>query len=313
MEKSTTDSYNNAQEKPDSSAMKELDLEQNELVGPVSTFIAGSRVLLVDAKGHEAFVKLKEGGQSHTHAGYILHDDLIGKPDGYLYSTNTGAQFVALIPGLDDMVLKMPRGAQVIYPKDIGAILVHADIFPGAKVLEAGVGSGAMSMALVRAGAHVTGYEVREDFAEIALKNVAMLARRGREGSYKVVLRDIYSGIGETGYDRAILDLPEPWQVVPHLPAALVSGARVCAYQTSINQVAEFKHSLDIAGFSQVRTVELLERGWYIQGRAVRPDHRMVAHTGFLTSARYIPSLVAISRKAKAGDVGPGSAPVTPD
>ncbi|NNN18599.1 MAG: tRNA (adenine-N1)-methyltransferase [Acidimicrobiaceae bacterium] len=268
-----------------------LEMEPNELSGPAGTFLAGCRALMIDEKGREAFVKLREGGQSHTHAGFILHDEILGKPDGYLYTTNTGAHFVALIPGLDDMVLKMPRGAQVIYPKDIGAILIQADIFPGAKVLEAGVGSGAMSMALVRAGAHVTGYEIRDDFAERAIKNVSMLARRGSQGRYRILMKDIYQGISEVGYDRVILDLPEPWLVVPHLGPAIVEGGRICAYQTSINQVTEFKHTLSRAGFSFIKTVEVLERGWYIEGRAVRPDHRMVAHTGFLTTARYIPAL----------------------
>lgn len=274
-------------------------LEPSESAEPIGIFAPGCRALLIDSKGREAFIKLREGGQSHTHAGYVLHDDLLGKPDGSLYTTNTGAHFIALIPGLDDTILKMPRGAQVIYPKDVAAILIHADIFPGANVLEAGVGSGAMSMALVRAGASVTGYEVREDFAEIALKNVALLPRKGIVGTYRVLIKDIYSGIDETGFDRVILDLPEPWRVVPHLSGALVDGARVCAYQTSINQVAQFKHSLDFAGFTYVRTLEVLERGWYIEGRAVRPDHRMVAHTGFLTSARYIPALSGIRGKAK--------------
>lgn len=269
----------------------EFRLEPSDLAGPISHFAAGGRVLLIDEKGRDAFIKLRRGGQSHTHAGYILHDEIIGKADGHVYTTNTGARFVALIPGLDDTVLKMPRGAQVIYPKDLGAILIQADIFPGAKVLEAGVGSGAMSMALVRAGAHVTGYEVREDFADRAIKNVGMLARRGFHGSYRVKIKDIYSGISETGYDRVILDLPEPWQVSPYLPECLVPGGRVCAYQTSVNQVVEFKQSLVKAGLGNIRTVEVMERGWYIEGRAVRPDHRMVAHTGFLTSARFIPRI----------------------
>ena len=267
-------------------------LEPNEFQSPITTFVPGGRALLIDEKGREAFVKLKVGGQSHTHAGYILHDEIIGKEDGYKYKTNTGAHFVALIPGLDDMVLKMPRGAQVIYPPDLGPILVEADIYPGAKVLESGVGSGALSMTLVRAGADVTGYEIREDFAQRALENVSMLARRGTAGSYKILIRDIYQGILEDGYDRVVLDLPEPWLVVEHIVNAVNPGARVCAYQTSINQVAEFKYALSRNGFSFIRTIEVLQRGWYIEGRAVRPDHRMVAHTGFLTSARYIPSLM---------------------
>lgn len=268
-----------------------VELQDSEVGGPISHFVAGGHALLVDKKGRDSLIKLREGGQSHTHAGFIMHDGIIGMPDGFVYTTNTGAHFIALIPGLDETVLHMPRGAQVIYPKDLGAILIEADIFPGAKVLESGVGSGAMSMTLVRAGACVTGYEIREDFAERAVKNVGMLARRGNTGSYKVVIKDIYEGISETAYDRVILDLPEPWLVVPHLADALVEGGRVCAYQTSVNQVADFKHALVKWGFSFIKTIEVLQRGWYIQGRAIRPDHRMVAHTGFLTSARFIPGM----------------------
>lgn len=275
-------------------------LEPNRLEQAIHTFQAGGRVLLIDEKGREAFIKLKEGGQSHTHAGYILHDEIIGKSDGFRYTTNTGASFVVMVPGLDDMVLKMPRGAQVIYPKDLGTILIEADIFPGAKVLESGVGSGALSMTLVRAGAQVTGYEIREDFAARAIENVSMLARRGDIGSYSVHIRDIYQGISEADYDRILLDLPEPWLVVPHLAQSMVPGGRVLAYQTSINQVAQFKHALSKEGFSYIRTIEVLHRGWYIEGRAVRPDHRMVAHTGFLTSGRWLPSLVR-----KRAEVGP--------
>lgn len=269
-------------------ASNELFLVNTDETDSTGVFKAGSRALFVDEKGREAFIKLRDGGQSHTHAGFILHDEIIGQSDGIRYKTNTGAHFIALIPGLDDTVLKMPRGAQVIYPKDLGTILIEADIFPGAKVLESGVGSGALSMTLVRAGALVTGYEIREDFAERALKNVSMLPRRGVVGSYHIVIRDIYEGILETGYDRVLLDLPEPWLVVPHIKRSLVVGGRVCAYQTSVNQVVEYKYALDKAGFSNIRTIEVLQRGWYIQGRAVRPDHRMVAHTGFITTARYI-------------------------
>lgn len=287
-----------------SSNMDQLRLLPNLLERPIRKFEVGGRVLLIDEKGREAFIKLKDGGQSHTHAGYILHDDIIGKHDGFKYVTNTGSSFVALIPGLDDMVLKMPRGAQVIYPKDLGAILIEADIFPGAKVLESGVGSGALSMTLVRAGANVTGYEIREDFAARAIENVSMLARRGTSGSYKIHIKDIYQGISESEYDRVVLDLPEPWLVVPFLAGSVVEGGRVLAYQTSINQVAQFKHELSKAGFSFIRTIEVLHRGWYIEGRAVRPDHRMVAHTGFLTSARYIPGLARERKDSARGGVG---------
>jgi tRNA (adenine57-N1/adenine58-N1)-methyltransferase len=180
----------------------------------------------------------------------------------------------------------MPRGAQVIYPKDIGAILVQADIYPGARVLEAGVGSGALSMAMLRAGADIVGYELREDFAAKAKANVASFLGDEALARYRVELRDVYDGIDEEGLDRIVLDLPEPWNVVKHAERALRVGGIFFAYVPSTVQVAQLREALQHSAFAMAQTNEVLQRGWYVQGAAVRPDHRMVGHTGFLTTAR---------------------------
>ncbi|MDA8035032.1 MAG: tRNA (adenine-N1)-methyltransferase [Actinomycetota bacterium] len=252
---------------------------------------AGERVLLIDPKQRRYLIRLEPGGRFQTHAGILEHDDVIGAPEGCEALARRGDElaarrFLVLRPTLADLVLKMPRGAQVIYPKDLGAILLAADLFPGARVLEAGVGSGALSMAALRAGCVVTGYELREDFAATARSNVAALL--GDEARYEVQLRDVYEGIDPGGFDRILLDLPEPWRVVPHAEVALVPGGILCCYLPGINQTAELRAALDKASFGLAETSEVLRRTWYIEGRSVRPDHRMVAHTGFLTTARRI-------------------------
>jgi tRNA (adenine57-N1/adenine58-N1)-methyltransferase len=182
----------------------------------------------------------------------------------------------------------MPRGAQVIYPKDLGPILMLADIFPGARVLESGIGSGALSMAMLRAGADIVGYEVREDFAARAVKNVAGFLGEEVLTRYRVEIRDTYEGIVESGLDRVVLDLPEPWQVVKHAERALHPGGILLAYTPQITQAVQLRESLAGTAFGMAETVEVLHRGWHIDGLSVRPDHRMVAHTGFLTHARLL-------------------------
>ncbi len=249
---------------------------------------AGEQVVLVDSKGRHYLVTLAEGSQFHTHAGFFDHTELIGHEEGTTVRSTAGARYTVMRPTLADAVLRMPRGAQVIYPKDLGAILVLADIFPGARVLEAGVGSGGCSLALVRAGAHVVGYEVRPDFAERARANVATFLGDEAAGRYRVHERDVYEGIDERGLDRIVLDLPEPWQVVKHAEGALRGGGILIAYTPSITQVAQLRETLATSGFELAETIEVLHRRWHVEGQAVRPDHRMVAHTGFLTSARLL-------------------------
>jgi tRNA (adenine57-N1/adenine58-N1)-methyltransferase len=248
------------------------------------TLQPGDKVLLIDAKSRRYLVTLREGGQFHTHAGVTPHELIIGQPDGSTVRSPSGARYLALRPTLADFVLSMPRGAQVIYPKDLGPLLILADVFPGARILEAGVGSGALSMTLLRAGADVVGYELREDFAAKAQANVASFLGEGQP--YRVEIRDVYEGIDETGLDRILLDLPEPWRVVKHALTALRPGGIFVSYLPSIVQVSQLRDALDGASFVLPQTVEVLQRSWYVEGHAVRPDHRMVAHTGFLTAAR---------------------------
>ena len=251
-------------------------------------FAEGEKALLVDRKNRRYLITLVAGGEFHTHTGVVPHADLIGKAEGVVLRSTTGAWYQAVRPTLADFVLKMPRGAQVVYPKDLGPILLLADVFPGARVLEAGVGSGALSMTLLRAGAVVTGYELRDDFAAKATANVQSFLGQEALARYTVQQRDIYEGIDETELDRVVLDLPEPWRVVKHAEGALVAGGILVAYTPSILQVSQLREALDESGFAFVETQEVLVRTWHVEGLAVRPDHRMVAHTGFLTAARLV-------------------------
>jgi tRNA (adenine57-N1/adenine58-N1)-methyltransferase catalytic subunit len=248
-------------------------------------FAPGDLVLLIDGKKRRYLLTLTPGKEFHSHSGVIGHDAVIGAVEGTTFRSTHGLTYTAIRPTLADFVLKMPRGAQVIYPKDLGPILLHADIFPGARVLESGVGSGALSMTLLRAGAEVIGYELREDFAARAAKNVA--AFLGDPGDrYRVEHRDCYEGIDETDLDRVVLDLPEPWQVVKHAETALRPGGILLSYLPTILQVSTLRDTLATSVFGMAETVEILQRGWNVDGTSVRPDHRMVAHTGFLTVAR---------------------------
>ncbi len=253
-------------------------------------FAAGDRVLLIDAKQRRYLVTLAEGGEFHSHAGFVPHGELIGAHDGAVVTSTRNARYTAFRPTLSDFVLKMPRGAQVIYPKDLGPLLLLADVYPGARILESGVGSGALSMTLLRAGAEVTGYELRPDFAARARRNVESFLGEAAAARYAVHERDCYEGIDEVGLDRVVLDLPEPWRVVPAAEEALRPGGILVAYTPTIGQAASLRATLDGSGFAMAETLEVLHRTWHIEGQSVRPDHRMVAHTGFLTSARLLGS-----------------------
>lgn len=250
------------------------------------TLAAGDLVLLLDTKGRRYLVTLTEGKEFHSHSGFVAHADLIGANEGDEVMSTRGGRYTVLRPTLSEFVLKMPRGAQVIYPKDLGPILMLADIGVGTWVLESGIGSGALSMAMLRAGVNIVGYELREDFATRAQANVERFLGAEAMSRYRVELRDCYDGIDETDMDRVVLDLPEPWRVVPHAALALRPGGIIVGYSPSIMQVTQFRDALDASGFMLAETIEVLHRGWHIEGAAVRPDHRMVAHTGFLTTAR---------------------------
>jgi tRNA (adenine57-N1/adenine58-N1)-methyltransferase len=248
----------------------------------------GDKVLLLDNKQRRYLITLVEGAEFHTHAGLVPHAEFIGMPEGTTMKSTKGASYIALRPTLEDFVLEMPRGAQVIYPKDLAPICMLADIGPGVRVLESGVGSGALSMTMLRYGAEIVGYEIRDDFLNRARANVKSFLGEAALDRYHLHLRDCYEGIDERDIDRVVLDLPEPWQVVPHAMEALRPGGILVAYTPSITQAAQTREVMANRAWSGTRTLEVLHRGWHIEGQAVRPDHRMVAHTGFLTTGRFL-------------------------
>ncbi|MFM7044389.1 MAG: tRNA (adenine-N1)-methyltransferase [Ilumatobacteraceae bacterium] len=251
-------------------------------------FAVGDKVLLIDGKQRRYLITLAETAEFHSHAGFVPHADIIGAREGTVLKSTRGASYTALRPTLEDFVLEMPRGAQVIYPKDLAPICMLADIGPGMRVLESGVGSGALSMTMLRWGATIIGYEIRDDFLNRARANVRAFLGEDALDRYHLHLRDCYEGIGETDLDRVVLDLPEPWRVVPHAVGALRPGGLLVAYTPSIMQAAQTREAMANRSWIGTRTLEVLHRGWYVEGQAVRPDHRMVAHTGFLTVGRYL-------------------------
>lgn len=252
-------------------------------------FAAGERALLLDSKKRRYLVELSDDGEFHSHAGFVSHSDIIGQDEGVVVRTAKNAEYVALRPTLEDFVVAMPRGAQVIYPKDLGPICVLGDIGPGMRVFESGVGSGALSITMLRAGAEIVGYELREDFANRARKNVRSFLGESALDRYDVTITDSYDGIDSDDgpFDRVVLDLPEPWQVAPHAEGVLRPGGVLVAYTPSITQATRIREALK-GRWIDARTIEVLHRGWHIEGQAVRPDHRMVAHTGFLSLARFL-------------------------
>jgi tRNA (adenine57-N1/adenine58-N1)-methyltransferase len=260
----------------------------------MSTLENGQRIHLVDKKGRQYAVTLKAGETYQLSGHKIAHDELIGKLEGSLVTLSGGKTMLALRPTFGEYVLKMPRGAQVLYPKDLALIPMWADVYPGARVFEAGTGSGALTMALLRTvgprGLVVT-YEAREDFARTAMTNIERYM--GTVPNLVPLRRNAYEGIEllEDGipFDRLVLDLPEPWQVVPHAAHALRSGGVYVSFVPTVPQVQQTVEALERAAvFGMVETFETLLRTWSIQGRSVRPDHRMVAHSGFLTVARKV-------------------------
>lgn len=260
----------------------------------MSRFSNGERIHLVDQKRRQYALTLKAGETYQFSGQKIAHDALIGRPDGSIVTLSGGKKMVALRPTFGDYVLKMPRGAQVLYPKDLAIIPMWADVYPGARVFEAGTGSGALTMALLRAvgtrGTVVT-YEAREDFARTALTNIERYL--GMPPNLVPLRRNAYEGVEllEDGvpFDRVVLDLPEPWQVVPHAVRVLRSGGIYLSFVPTVPQVMQTVEALErMAVFGMIETFETLLRTWSVQGRSVRPDHRMVAHSGFITVARKV-------------------------
>ena len=255
--------------------------------GPRGPLPPASVSCLSTPRQRRYLLTLQPGATFHTHCGdrrpRRRHRSA---PKGRRWPASTGRRFLVVRPTLADVVLKMPRGAQVIYPKDLGAILMAADIGPGMRVLEAGVGSGALSMALLRAGADVVGYELRPDFAAGARANVAAWAGPRCPTGWRSATSTRAST--SVDLDRVVLDLPEPWRVLAHAEKALRPGGILLAYLPSINQVATLRAAMDAQRFGMAETSEVLRRTWHVEERSVRPDHRMVGHTGFLTTARLL-------------------------
>ncbi len=249
----------------------------------------GDQVQLTDPKGKLHTITLAAGGQFHTHRGILDHDQMIGAPEGIVIKTGAGTPYLVLRPLLSDYVLSMPRGAQVVYPKDAALIVGYADIFPGARVVEAGAGSGALTCSLLRAvgdDGSVSSYEIRADFAEVARRNVERFFGSDHP-AWTLTVGELSASLTERDADRVILDMLAPWDVLDSVSAALVSGGLVCCYVATTTQLSRTAEALRSHGtFTEPWSMESLVRTWHTEGLAVRPDHRMIGHTGFLLFAR---------------------------
>jgi len=250
-------------------------------------FRVGEKALFIDSKQRRYLVALHPEGEFHSHAGFVTHAAVLGQIPGMILESTKGSKYVVLRPTLEDFVVEMPRGAQVIYPKDLAPMCMIGDIYPGVRVFETGVGSGALSMTMLRWGATITGIELREDFLNRATSNVRSFLGEEALGRYNVILGDGYDMVPEGEFDRVMLDIPEPWKVIPTAEKVLARGGITVAYTPSITQAVQVREAMG-KGWVDRRTLEVLHRTWHIEGMAVRPDHRMVAHTAFLTVARYI-------------------------
>ncbi len=256
-------------------------------------FREGDQVQLTDPKGRHHTITLTAGKEFHTHRGALAHDELLGGPEGVVVRSSGGTAYLALRPLLADYVLSMPRGAAVVYPKDAGQIVAMADIFPGARVLEAGVGSGALTCSLLRAVGDegvVQSFERREDFATIARANVERFFG-GPHPAWRLNvgdLQELMSFDPAAGpFDRVILDMLAPWECADVVAAALLSGGVVCCYVATATQLSRTVETLRAHGsFTEPTAWESMVRTWHVEGLAVRPDHRMIGHTGFLVTSR---------------------------
>ncbi|MFI9503088.1 tRNA (adenine-N1)-methyltransferase [Nocardia sp. NPDC052566] len=251
-------------------------------------FAIGDRVQLTDAKGRLYTVVLEEGKEFHTHRGGIKHDSLIGTDEGSVVHSTNGTPYLALRPLLVDYVLSMPRGAAVIYPKDAAQIVHEGDVFPGARVLEAGAGSGALTCSLLRAvgpEGEVISYEIRDDHAEHAVRNVETFFGE-RPANWSLTVADVADYTGEP-VDRVVLDMLAPWDALPAVSKALVPGGVLLVYVATVTQLSKVVEALrEQECWTEPRSWESMVRGWHVVGLAVRPEHRMQGHTAFLVSAR---------------------------
>ena len=286
------------------------------IIKPRGPLRPGDQVQLTDEKGRRHRVVLAAGRQFHTHRGSIAHDDLIGQPEGCVVHSSAGTAYVAFRPLLADYTLSMSRGATVVYPKDAAQIVAMADIFPGARVLEAGAGSGALSCWLLRAAGEtglVVSYERRADFAVIARRNVEAYFGAGHPAWRLVEAALPAAGQDESlrDFDRVVLDMLSPWEHVADAARWLVPGGVICGYVATTTQLSRLVEVLRAhGGFDEPAAWESLVRGWHAEGLAVRPDHRMVGHTGFLVTARRLaPGVTAPPRRrrpAKGAQAGAG-------
>jgi tRNA (adenine57-N1/adenine58-N1)-methyltransferase len=275
---------------------------------PSGPFRLGERVQLTGPKGRLHTVTLREDGELHTHHGVLAHRDLIGIADGSVVVNSGGHEYLALRPLLRDFVMSMPRGAAIVYPKDAAQILAEADVFPGAVVVEAGVGSGALSLWLLRAiggEGRLISFERREEFADVARANVATFLGEAPP-SWTVVVGDLVEELPGTvaagSVDRVVLDMLAPWECIDTVADALVPGGVVLCYVATATQLSRTAEYLRGTGlFTDPEASETMVRGWHVEGLAVRPDHRMVAHTGFLLTARRLaPGAILPERKRRA-------------
>ncbi|MBB1157922.1 MULTISPECIES: tRNA (adenine-N1)-methyltransferase [Amycolatopsis] len=270
-------------------------------------FRAGDRVQLTDSKGRHYTLTLADGGEYHTHRGALAHDDLIGRPEGSVVTSAGGSTYLALRPLLPDYVLSMPRGAQVIYPKDAAQIVMWGDIFPGARVLEAGAGSGALTCSLLRAvgpAGQVFSYEIRDDHAEHAERNVVKFFGE-KPDNWTLTVADLATHTGEV--DRVVLDMLAPWDQLPNVAAHLVPGGVLTVYVATVTQLSRVTESLrEQQCWTEPESWETLMRPWHVVGLAVRPDHRMVAHTAFLLTARRLADGTVSPRVSRRPSKGKG-------
>jgi tRNA (adenine57-N1/adenine58-N1)-methyltransferase catalytic subunit len=262
--------------------------EGSRAEGPGSAALrAGESVLLIDRKEREYLRTLRAGARIHIRGGLIAADDLIGGPDGREIENSGGEPFLVLRPTYATLIPNLPRRAQVIYPKDVGTILLWGDIAPGVRVLEVGTGPGALTMALLRAvgpTGQVISYEIRPDFADMARANVEQFF--GPAPNWTVKLADAREGIEERDLDRMVMDLAEPWTLLSVAQQALRPGAVLIVYVPTVLQVKQFVDQARLAGFGAVQVSETLLRHWHVRGLSIRPQHRMVAHTGFVITCR---------------------------
>ena len=265
--------------------------------------MAGDRVQLTDQKGKIYSITITPGKEWHTHKGWIVHDDLIGLPEGSVVSTSAGLKFTAFIPLLTDYVLSMPRGATIVYPKDAALIVGFADIFPGARVLEAGVGSGALTLSLLRAvgpGGSVHSVERREEFATNATANIENYFA-GRPANWSLAIGSVQEQEFDQEFDRVILDMLAPWECVEMAANVLRPGGVFMAYVATTTQLSATAEALkDDGHFTEPESFESMVRGWHHEGLAVRPQQRMIGHTGFLIFARRMaPGVEVLARRRR--------------